>query len=396
MSRWLLLLCAAFLAVLAGCPSPAGSSDDDDSASDDDDAASDDDDTASGPFPLVAELDPGQNEPSHPGNEPVRVSFNIAPDAESTLDVFGPGDVAVDGTLGREDADRALVFTPSEDLMPETSYTVRLSWNHPDSPLEYSFGTNDDGSGLDDPPDLVGRTWLLDLRNANITEPDGIGGLLDGFLPDEPVVIGLGPNSDFAPSAQPGVHVHGAIAGTAEEPFFQDPCLETFPLTYGTDDVLGTLDDRPADFDDPGIVIGPSVLSIEVQNVEMNLSNLIMSGFWTTDLSELVLDTFTAVLDTRTLSEAINPAGGLGVACDLLLQLAGAECETCADGEPYCIDILAEDMVLPEQTDQLFAPRGCADIIGEYDASGACPEAAASYDPNGGGFYELCPDWTGR
>ena len=156
------------------------------------------------------------------------------------------------------------------------------------------------------------------------------------------------------------------------------------------------LDDRPADFQDPRIVIGPSVLSITVQNVQMNLSNLIMDGFWTPDLSELVLDSFTAVLDTRSLSASINPNGGDGVACDLLREAANIECHNCVDGMPYCLDVVAEDMTLPEEPGQAFAPRSCADIITAFQATGSCAAAAASWDPNGGGFYELCAGWAGR
>ena len=395
MSRWPIFVSWLLAACLAGCPSPTADGDDDDSA-DDDDAGADDDDTSEGPSPLVQDLDPGQNESAHPGNEPVLATFNIAPDSTSSLEVFGPGDVAVEGTLTRQDADRTLVFIAPEGLEPETDFSVRLSWNHPDSPLTYGFRTSDAGSGLDAPSDLLGRTYLLDLRDANITEPQGIGPLLENFLPEEPVVIGVGPNSDFAADAQPGVHVHGAISGVAAAPYVQSACEETFPLTYGPDDLLGTVDDRPANFTDPNIFIGPSSLSITVQNVEMNLSSLVMEGFWTPDLADLVLSRFTAVLDTRTLSPLINPNGGDGATCELLWVAAGIECRDCLDGAPYCVDIVAEDMVLPEQPGQAFAPRGCVDIIEAFLAAGTCPDAAASYDPNGGGFYELCPDWPGR
>jgi hypothetical protein len=387
---WILLA----LPGLFGCPSSPANPDDDDSADDDD--AADDDDTAAGPFPLVADLDPGQNEPAHPGNEPIRATFNIPPADTSDLALFAPGDLAVAGALTRASGDRELVFTPDESLAPETTYSARLSWNHPDSPLVWSFTTSDAGNGLDDPPDLVGRTYLLALRDANITEPPNIGALLDGFLPEEPIVVGVSAESDFSPAAQPGLHVHGAVAATAIAPYYQDPCQESFPLTYGPDAVLGTLDDRPADFQDPRVVIGPSSLSMTVQNVELNLRNLVMDGFWTPDLSALVLDSFTAVLDTRSLSAAINPAGGDGVACDLLWEAANIQCEDCIDGLPYCVTVRAADMELPEQADQPFAPRGCAEIIDAYQASGACPLAAAAYDPNGNGAYPLCPGWTGR
>ena len=395
MSRLLILLSALLAANIAGCATPSATSDDDDSSVDDDDAP-DDDDTSDDPSPLVQELDPGQNESAHPGHEPVLATFNIPPDAASTLEVFGPGDVAVEGALSREDSERTLAFTAIDGFAPETAFTVRLSWNHPDSPLEYGFQTSDAGSGLDDPLALIGRTYVLDLRDANITQPEGIGGLLESFLPDEPIVIGLGPNSRFGIGEQPGVHVHGALSGTAVAPHFQSPCEESFPLTFGPDEVLGTLDDRPADFADPEIIIGPSSLSITVQNVQMNLSNLIMEGFWTPDLADLVLSRFTAVLDTRSLSEVINPAGGDGVACELLWEAAGVECRDCVDGNPYCVDIVAEDVTLPEQPGQIFAPRGCVDIIEAFFAAGSCPETAASYDPNGGGFYELCSAWQGR
>ncbi len=390
MRPWLFALLAT---LLFGCPEGPGSGDDDD----DDSAAADDDDATPPVQVLIQTLDPTQNQSGVSLEANVSITFD-QPDLDATVSLETGAGVEVPGLMSHELADTRIVFDPTELLAFETQYRVVVSWTHSESPLSYTFTTELIPEGIQDPSILVGRAYILDLAEAEILEPPNAQILLAEFLPPEPILISVGPESVFGEDEQPGVHIHGSPAATEDPPYEQIDCAETFSMTWGDDGDLGTGDDRPADFGNPEITIGPTNLSLTIQNVETNLSELIIAGNFAEDGTELAVTTFTGVLDTRTLSTAINPTGGPGVACELLLATVGTECRECGQPEPgeYCVDIVTNEMVLPEQPGAAFSVTGCADLIERYAATGQCAEAAASYDPNGGGFYELRPEYGAR
>jgi len=378
------LLFCAFL--LAGCPQPTLSDDDDDATGDDDDA------TDAGPAPVVVSIEPATNSSGVALDSNVVVTFDIAP--EATIEVY-VGSTLVAGEQTLDGAE--VTFDPTNDFGFETIVRVSVNWNHPSSPVESTFTTLPAPTGIEDPSTLVGVPYVLDLAAAEFVLPPNVGPILVGFLPEEPILLGIGPESDLSEGGQPGLHMSGAEAGQAKPPYAQIDCRTTFPLTWGFDGDLGTPDDRPATFNNPDFDLGPTVLRLDVSGVQTELSNLVIEGEFAEDGSTLSLSRFTGILDTRGLSTGINPDGGPGVACDLLLELAGVECEECGapNPGPYCTEVETEPMVLPRQDDVPFDVVDCDDVIERFFDGGECVAEAAEFDLNGGGFYELCPEWEG-
>ena len=248
MRPWILALLTT---LLLGCPEGSGP------GGDDDDSAPADDDDATQPLQvLIQTLDPTQGASGVPLDANIAITFDV-PDPASSIALETAGGLAVAGELSRELADSRVIFDPTDLFDWESVYRVTVNWSHTESPLSYTFTTELMPEGIQDPSILVGSTYVLDLASAEILQPPNAQILLAEYLPPEPILISVGPESDFAEGSQPGVHIHGSPAATAEPPFAQVDCAETFDMTWGDDAILGTPDDRPADFGNPEITIGP-------------------------------------------------------------------------------------------------------------------------------------------
>lgn len=205
--------------------------------------------------------------------------------------------------------------------------------------------TGDNGGGgptlLDDTDttpfaydDLLGRTYALDLTDADWVEPAGLGLLIEAAIEQELLAA-------VTASSAEELAIIGAVAIPDLEPVTQDPCTSsvTFPVA--------TFADAPT------FSLGPKDVVVPIQGLFIVFEDLELSGEFAEDLDRMVDLTLQAVVDTRPLVDAIDPGGDESSLCDLAAGLGGA-CQPCADGSgTFCLPVHVEDIAAPESATEV-------------------------------------------
>lgn len=329
---------------ITGCTSGDGDDDvADDDATGDDDAADDDaaDDDAAGVN--IQSSDPAPDSTNAYYRQSITVSFTAAV-ASATFTLQGTeGDIS--GSTSSSDDKFDWTFDPTNDLVPSQSYSVTVNFDG--QTQSWSFTTSSLGADVSDPTSLVGRTYNLDLLNANITEPPGVGSILAGYLGD--VIILFSPTAVDAGAGS--IEVLGAL-GQDEGGVGQDMCYPT----------LGLTDETPGSFDNPYFQVGPTTFEADIADIHVVIGDLLISGDFAADGSAVEEAVFAGLLDAR------DFAGLLGDDADgvcALLGTLGISCQTCPDSEVYCLSIHAQDIHAGEVLGAPLTPRSDADVAAD-------------------------------
>lgn len=246
-----------------------------------------------------------------------------APDASASIVTDVPG------TLSVSEDGLTLAWVPTEPLAPSTAYTASLEWCGGSAPL--SFSTSALGTPLADPGAILGNVYELDLPNANIVQPAGIGGVLSTLLE---VVL-----TEVVVVTADEVDVLGAVAVPNSDPATEDYCIPT-------------IDFPAADFSEqPFLHLGPADVDLVVSGAIVTVGDLELTGAFAADGSHLGNGVLTGLVDTRPLSLAQNPEGDGSDICELVGSF-NVECEPCvSDGQAFCLDLRAEDIVAELRVD---------------------------------------------
>jgi len=265
----LLALSAAFAWIL-GCPDPYTQDDDDDQVEDDDDDDTGDDDTG---------------------------------DDDTGDDDTGDDDTGDDDT-GDDD-------TGDDD-------------------------TGDDDTGDDDtvdPNPLVDQAYLVDLVNGGfvITEPAGVGALLQNYLPEDQGIIFSALDIDD------GAGTIDLLIGAA---------TQINPTTW-EQQVAPTIFEV-GDWTNPGFEVGPTTLTLDLGGTPAWMGDAVFGG-WYAPGGQTVNDTYLeAELDTVGLDLALGQNAGF--ICSLLVVM-GIQCQNCPPNAPNpganCITVVAEQGTCP-------------------------------------------------
>jgi len=190
-------------------------------------------------------------------------------------------------------------------------------------------GTGDDGEddgGSSTPmdianEDLIGFTWQLDLASSDITEPAGVGIILSAVLTDS-LMYGV-------TDATPDTLDLAVAVGTPDGAGFE--IGDVLPL--------GTTDFSTApDFTVDGT---GTILDYPYEGVDIPFEDPVFIGTMATDGERLDTITLTTKLDTRD----VGPLFGLGsdeTSVCVFVADFGVSCDACSDGEPLCLDLVAE------------------------------------------------------
>ncbi len=248
---------------------------------------------------------------------------------------------------------------------------------------------------------LVGRTFSIDLSDAPWVEPPGVGAIFGSQLEGIAVLMAATDDSDLDAGAQPGVHVIVAAGEFVGGGATQDPCATTSVITAGADGEVGTGDDAPATWTNPTIEVGPLDFpegTLEVQGIATGLQDVSAATTFHPELADARGGFFEGTIDTRPIAPELDPDGGEDAVCQLLFKTVGVECVECGGDDPgeFCLVIRAEDVVSEHEPGVTIEPTTCADVIDAFETGGQCDSEAASYDEDGDGTYELCPEWGGR
>jgi hypothetical protein len=198
------------------------------------------------------------------------------------------------------------------------------------------------------------RTYLLDIGLVNWSEPRGIGGEIDEFVPSFLIHV-----QDEAPDA------FSVMMGTANPDGAQDTCNKT-GLLYAT-------------ADSPSVTIGPAEFPLRISHTrdpivvdgtayDLTMTNVLPKG-------DDPIGEFTATLDFRqyyplfTALPVLNP----DTVCAAFEQSYQRPCAPCPhDGVPYCLTLKAID---------LGATRVGREIETVESLHPSCPPATPSETP---------------
>lgn len=219
------------------------------------------------------------------------------------------------------------------------------------------IGGDDSGSGGDDTGEStsqwVGSSWIMDVQAGTFAEPAGVGSVLASYLEAEPMLF------EITQSQQGSVNlrVGGSTGGE------QDTCVLT--------------EVELADVSGSRVSVTDEVRVFALEGAELTLEDFRLSGTLNSSgWSEVTLE---ADLDTRPLGPLVDESGDPGALCELMVGF-GATCEPCADGTPYCLPLLVEDIPV-----EAFAP-GVETISDCGDCWGECRELGCATGPRQGGL----------
>lgn len=285
------------------------------------------------------------------------VEFELSdPDSTAmiTTDIPGHQELGVDGVTVK--------WVLDAPLSPSTSYSATLDYCGGSVSLD--FTTSALGTAISEPGSLVGNSYVLALSEARITEPAGIGSVLSGYLNTD-ILLGISGVTDTQ------LDIIGALGktdanGNPVEPSAQDYCDPTIAFP-------------PADFTNPYFQVGPQTTTISVAGYDVAIGDLQITGTIAEDGTYFDGGTLSGTIDTRPLAPLVDDSGDPNAICALAVNF-GAECQPCpADGEPYCLTLVA-DQILAEQVDGLtLIPVGgnncmdCMDPTDSTDLSDTCP-----------------------
>ncbi|MES2640069.1 MAG: Ig-like domain-containing protein [Myxococcota bacterium] len=237
--------------------------------------------------------------------------------ATVTSDIVGTTTVVDDG--------ETIIFTPNAPLDPSTQYTVTLNYCRGAS--ELSFTTSADGTPLTDVNILQDRTYSLNLAEARIVEPAGVGAILGTYLTQD-ILVGVQSVNDSE------IQMIGAIGVEGSVPPVQDYCTSSIPFPV-------------ANFSEqPYFQIGPQTTTLAVAGLEIVIGDLEITGTFASDGTYFTGGTLAGTIDTRPLVGLVDTSKkpDPNAICELAASF-GALCGACpADNEPYCLTLVADQI----------------------------------------------------
>jgi hypothetical protein len=289
------------------------------------------------------------------------IEFHLSEEDETaTLSLTDADGAAVDGAASVSEDGTVIYFTPTEALMPGSSYTATLDMcQDKDDPKSPSIGFMTSSLGEAADCELTGRTFMVDLANARFVKPEGVAELLLGQLEDD-ILLGVMGETETE------VEILGAL-GTSEGQDFCTPSID-FPVADYTEA--------------PYFSVGPQDTSISAAGMDIQISSLQISGTFASDCSSFGGAILGGELDARLLGDLLGDLVGTSDPDEIctLLTGFGVTCGACtSDGADYCIEILADQMTADEldATLECVAGEDCheaCDTVGKECDTDAYPE----------------------
>lgn len=201
---------------------------------------------------------------------------------------------------------------------------------------------------------MIGRAYVMDLQTANWVEPEDVGSIIGLYL-TSPLLIGV---TDVSVTE---LHMMGAIGVEKADPPAQSPCDTTIDFPAATFSQA------------PYFELGPTTLVVPLDDEELTIERLAITGEFATDLSRIDNATLVGHIDTRPLVPLLDKKGEDDAVCELL-ALFGAPCVECENGSgPFCMDISVDTILAPEIPDTLTPIDDPCEIEGCCDTGTATP-----------------------
>lgn len=349
------------------------------------------------PCPEIIASDPAPNGHDFVVWQHIRVQWDLPPKT-ATLQLLDSDGAEISAAYTPPDDQSMATLDPDEWLVGGAAYSLVVRWEHPTaSPTTIEFATLDGDQPIPDPSPALGRVYSLDLAGATFLEPPGLGLLLGAQMADFRLLFSLAEPSSFALEDQPGLRAIGAPGIEVEDVgVFQDPCLPVFPFSDGEDAQWGTDDDIPGIWSNPQAQLGARLLPLTMLGTTVPIHDMLLTATFDQAMEATHDGTFEGRIDTRPMAEDMGPDADPGAFCEAFATNSGVECVPCqaADEEAFCLELVVLDIIGTYLPDLVIVERGCAEVIEEFVYDGSCSEEAGSFDQDGDGLFEGCPEYV--
>ncbi len=217
----------------------------------------------------------------------------------------------------------AVVITPQTPLRPSHAHDLFVRTCA--GALRVSFVTSAFGAPLvDGPSALRGRTWALELADADWVEPAGVSGLFRANI-DAPVLVGV----QWADAR--ALDLLGAQGAVDAGKVVQDPDLATWALPN-------------ADFArSPRFSAFADRVVLDILGVSVPVEGFTLEGTFSADGARIGDGALRGRLDTRDAGALLQAGDRPDAVCNLA-STVGLSCIPCADGLPFCMDADLRDL----------------------------------------------------
>lgn len=227
-------------------------------------------------------------------------------------------DVALDWSEGNVQASFSSV------LAPETDHTLTVSVCGVDTTV--NFRTSALGSPLEGEPSMLeGQTYVFRLSDSEITQPRFLDAVAGTYL-TVPILVSV-----VAADAS-SIELIGSLGELLNDGSYRQVPREptwAFPA---------------ADFTGhPYFEASSDRIVLAYAGIDIPVEQFTLSGTFSADGTRLEEATVTGFGDSRNMGALLGQADNPDAMCDLA-EAAGVSCTDCADGEPYCLYIVAEQI----------------------------------------------------
>jgi len=236
----------------------------------------------------------------------------------ATLVLYDSDDNVVPTTETWSDGNFQVSVAPEAPLLGETTYRLHVEVCEFSGDL--TFSTSQYGAPLEESTDaLVGNTYVLDLSQATILQPDTLGPLLASYL-TEPILIGVD-HADDTTIGLVGAQGYKRSDGTYKQ--------------VGTD--VWIFPD--ADFsENPYFSASTDYIAIDYGGTTIPIEQFELSGTFAPDGSAIGGGHAQGWGDTRNMGPLLGLSDDPSAICDYIDLLGlGVSCSPCADGGNYCL-----------------------------------------------------------
>jgi hypothetical protein len=275
------------------------------------------------------------------------------------ITVYDASGTPVDGSEHRNDDATVAYWTPDQPLTPGASYSAEITWCDMSETETVDFTTSSLGDPLDDPTEVDGRTYLVNLQDARFAEPAGVGPLL-ALKVNQSILLTV--TSVDATS----LTMIGAL--TVDNGSTQDFCLPTIDFP------------KPADFTEaPYWEVQADQAILSVADNDVSIQNLVISGTFSSDGATFGGGVLAGTIDTSLLGVLLGSKDP-GYMCDLADDF-GDECTKCPDGSPYCLGLRLDQLTGDSTATVAVRPIDQRDCDAECAASKKNPKCEKYYVP---------------
>lgn len=206
-------------------------------------------------------------------------------------------------------------------LKPNTGYTLHMS--DCVSKQELPFHTSEYGEPLlAGPRALTGNTYKLDLLGATWVEPPEIGALMALYF-TTPVLLGVQLADETVIDMVGGAGIESPLGGITQD---MDESTWAF---------------APVPFDEaPYFRAEADEVTFSYQGVNIFVSDFHLEGTFSADATTIGGAELRGFGDTREMYKLLGIPENHGAMCEVAASL-GVQCEACADGGMYCLDMWA-------------------------------------------------------